>query len=218
MLTLFLIRHGESLWNRRGRIQGFMESELSDLGKEQAERVGRRLRGENVTYAVSSTSKRAVDTRKIALASFGGAIPAEESPALREINLGEWEGAKAADLKKRFPGEVEKWFSTPSRVNIKGGEKLAAFRRRVSREINRISGERPEGVIAVFVHGGVICTYLTSLLGMKLDDIWRFKIKNGSITKIIFPRRLPRIELLGDVHHLNGAEGEELLNVFRMFP
>ena len=40
---------------------------------------------------------------------------------------------------------------------------------------------------------------------IKLDDLWRFKLRNASITRIIFPMNEPRIEVLNDVSHLNGA-------------
>ena len=46
---------------------------------------------------------------------------------------------------------------------------------------------------------------MTSLLGLKLDDMWRFKIRNASITKVIFPMGKPRIEVLNDISHLDGA-------------
>jgi broad specificity phosphatase PhoE len=202
MQRLLLIRHGESEWNRDGRIQGFRDCDLSDLGREQAERLRERLDLEKLEAVYSSTSTRAADTARIAL---GHRFEVTALPNLREINLGEWEGVNAAELKRRLPVETEMWFRTPSKVHIKGGETLRVFRKRITREIDRIRGEHDAKGIAIVCHGGVICTYLTSLLGLKLDDLWRFKIRNASITKIIFPMNEPRIEVLNDVSHLNGA-------------
>ena len=93
----------------------------------------------------------------------------------------------------------------PSKVKIPGGEPLRTFRNRVTKEMNQILESHEEGGVVVVSHGGVICTYLTSLLGLKLDDLWSFKIRNGSITRVIFPQGYPRIEVLNDVSHLNGA-------------
>jgi len=53
---------------------------------------------------------------------------------------------------------------------------------------------------------------------MDLDDIWRFKIRNGSVTRVIFPQNRPRIDLLGDIHHLEGALPEVPGGAFRLFP
>ena len=202
MQRLLLIRHGESEWNRDGRIQGFQDSGLSDLGREQSERLRERLGKEKIDVVYSSTSERARDTARIAL---GHRIDVEARPDLREINLGEWEGVEAAELKRRLPVETELWFRAPSKVRIPGAESIRTFRTRTTREIDAIRSEHADAGIVLFVHGGVICTYLTSLLGLRLDDLWRFKIRNASITKVIFPMNQPRIEALNDISHLDGA-------------
>ena len=61
MQVIYLIRHGETDFNRDGRIQGYTESSLSDLGVEQARRVGQRLRGLGIERAFTSPLQRAVD-------------------------------------------------------------------------------------------------------------------------------------------------------------
>lgn len=202
MQRLILIRHGESEWNREGRIQGFLDCDLSDLGREQAEHLRKRLDMEQIDVAYSSTATRAVDTAQVAVAHR---LEVRARPDLREINLGVWEGEIAADLKRKMPRETDLWFRAPSKLRIEGAETLRVFRRRVTRALDEIRGRHGEESIAVFTHGGVICTYLTSLLGLRLDDLWRFKLRNASITRIIFPMNEPRIEVLNDISHLNGA-------------
>lgn len=215
MQVLYLIRHGETDYNRDGRIQGATESKLSDLGREQARRVGKRIEGAGIKVAVASPRIRAVETCRIAL---GSSLEYTTRDGIQEIHLGAWEGKRAEELKESFPEDVRLWFRRPSRVRIAGAETIRRFRARVTREMNAIRDEHGDVTMAVFTHGGVICTYLTSLLGMKLDDIWRFKIRNGSVTRVIFPQDRPRIDLLGDVHHLDGALREIPDASFRMFP
>lgn len=215
MHVLYLIRHGETDFNRDGRIQGHTESDLSERGRDQARRVGERLRQHDLIAAYTSPARRAVDTCNIAL---DGMVPVHEREGLREIHLGAWEGRKAADLRVEFPDEVRLWFEKPSAVHIDGAETLLDFRDRVTTTMDGIRGGYDGGAIAVFAHGGVICTYLTSLLGMSLDDIWRFKIRNGSLTRVIFPMGRPRIDLLGDIHHLDGVMPELPERPFRLFP
>jgi broad specificity phosphatase PhoE len=188
---------------------------LSDLGEEQARQVGKRLKREPIEHVVSSSATRAVDTCRIAL---GTHLAIEQSDRLREINLGVWEGKKSTDVKRAHPRKVSMWYKTPSRVKIERGETLRAFRKRITREMTRLRQEHPDQTLAVFTHGGVICTYLTSLLEMKLDHLWRFKIGNGSITKIVFPNEQPRIVLLGDVNHLDGYERIDPKTVYKAFP
>jgi broad specificity phosphatase PhoE len=215
MQVIYLIRHAETESNREGRVQGFSESPLSDLGLEQARRLRKRLRGVPVDAAVSSSSERAVVTARIAL---DGRMSHDTLDGLREMNLGVWEGQVAADIKKAFPREVKMWFDRPSLLRLEDGETIRSFRRRVTSTMELIRETRGDATIAVFTHGGVIRIYLTSLLGMKLDDIWRFKIANCSVTRVLFPANKPRIDLLGDVHHLDGALRESPPNAPRLFP
>jgi len=199
---LLLVRHGESEFNRDGIIQGFTECDLSDLGREQAARLRVRLDLERLDVAYSSSARRASQTAQIAA---GHRFDISEDPELREINLGVWEGRKATDLKREVPDETDLWFSAPSQLRIDGAEALVEFRTRVTDAIDGIRARHASDSIIIFTHGGAICTYLTSLLGLELDDLWRFKIHNCAITRIIFPRNAPRIEALNDVSHLDGA-------------
>jgi broad specificity phosphatase PhoE len=215
MQTLYLIRHGETGFNRDGRVQGLTESKLSDLGRKQARLIGERLRSMEITAAVCSPLSRAIETCRIA---FNGSNDFVTYDKLHEINLGEWEGRKAAGLKQSYPDEVALWYQKPSVLRIPGGETIKQFRGRISREMGRVREDFGDATVAVFIHGGVICAYLTKLLGMKLDDIWRFKIRNGSLTRVAFPGGKPRIDLLGDVSHLKGAEREVPASAPRMFP
>jgi len=186
-----------------GRIQGHLDSGLSDLGREQAGRLRERLAREDVDAAYSSSAGRAAETARIAV---GSRIDFEMCDALCEINMGVWEGIKASVLKERVSNETELWFRKPSLLNIEGAEPLGEFRHRVDDEFERIRAAHDDDThILVFTHGGVICTYLTSLLGLDLDDLWRFKIRNGSITRLIFPMGGPRIETLNDISHLDGT-------------
>jgi broad specificity phosphatase PhoE len=214
MQVLYLIRHAETGYNRDGRVQGHTESNLSRLGIEQARRIGSRLDYVHFVAAYASPSKRTMHTARLALKD----IDIEAREGLREIRLGAWEGQKAADLRKRYPREVERWFHSPMAVRIPGAETVGQFRRRVVREMNRVCKEHPSGEIAVVTHAGVICVYLTSLLGMSLDDLWSFKIRNASVTRVLFPQGKARIDLLGDIHHLEGVFREVPGRPFRLFP
>lgn len=215
MQVLYLIRHAETVFNREGRVQGFTDSPLSDLGREQARRLRKRLEAIRLGAAASSPAGRAVETARVAL---DGAVPLATHDGLREMNLGVWEGRVASDIRREYPEEIRLWFDRPSRLRLEGGETIRRFRRRVTRTMDSILESHPDQTIAVFTHGGVIRIYLTSLLGMKLDDVWRFKIQNGSLNRVLFPGKKPRIDLLGDCHHLDGSLRAIPPDETRLFP
>jgi broad specificity phosphatase PhoE len=214
MQVLYLIRHAETGYNRDGRVQGHTDSTLSRLGIEQARRVRQRLDYVEFVAAYSSPSKRTMHTARLAL----NGVTIQPRDGLREIRLGDWEGRKADDLRKLYPLQVERWFHSPRAVRIPGAETVGQFRKRVVSEMNRIRKQNPAGEIAIVTHAGVICAYLTSVLGMSLDDLWSFKIRNASVTRVLFPQGKARIDLLGDIHHLEGVFREQPGRPFRLFP
>ena len=198
---LHMVRHGESLWNSERRVQNNTDGiALSERGRRQAELLGARLKGMHFDMVFCSDVQRALETARIAL---GDGFPMTITSGLREIAFGEWEGMLVSEIEEKFPGAMSRWFEAPSKVEIKGAEKFLDFHERVVREIGGIT-ESTSGDILMITHGGVICTYLTHILGMSPDDIWAFSLPNASVTTIMLEFR-PRIRLLGDAHHLSGG-------------
>ena len=105
MPKIFLLRHGETVWNTEQRIQGQLDSPLTKKGKLQAEQNGERLRhllkGEQFRI-VSSPLKRALSTATI-IASKLGTMPdeIETDDRLKEISFGNWEGMTWSEVKER---------------------------------------------------------------------------------------------------------------------
>ncbi len=196
---LYLVRHAESAWNSERRVQGTcLDVPLSAAGRVQAELLGKRLRLLEAAAFYSSDARRAVETARIAL---GDGRDFVADPALRELSLGEWEGRLIADLRRETPEKIEAWYRKPSSVPIAGAENLAEFRRRVVGTIDRILAAHGTKSIAAVTHGGVICSYLTWILGMDVDDIWSFSLPNASITTIVIDFK-PRLRSFGDTAHL----------------
>jgi broad specificity phosphatase PhoE len=199
---MYLVRHGESVWNVQRRVQGnSMRNALSKKGKRQSRLLGEKLRSMEFDSVYCSNVERAVETAGIALGDSATPNYMEE---LREVSFGNWEGRLINEIKKDEPGELEKWFHKPASVSIKGAEDLFSFRERVVGAFEKIVRGGNGGDILVISHGGVICVYLTHLLGMSLDDMWAFSLPNASITLIVLDYR-PRLRLFGDTSHLDAA-------------
>ncbi len=111
-MRLLLARHGQSLWNEVRRFQGENDVGLSDLGRTQAEALGRAVReGYRVRTAYVSPMQRAFDTAKIALAGTG--IRLVPLPELRELSLGEWEGCTVEEIRAREGTPYLAWVRSP---------------------------------------------------------------------------------------------------------
>jgi len=199
---IHLIRHAESLWNSERRVQGTcLQVPLSPTGRAQAQLLGRRLKTLPLRAVYSSDAERALETARL---SLGDGCRITVSGEIRELSLGEWEGRLITDLRAENPERLEAWYRTPSTVRLEGGEDLVTFRKRVVAFMDGIIGSPDGGDTAVITHGGVICIYMTHLLGMHVDDIWSFSLPNASITTVVLDFK-PRLRSFGDTAHLDAA-------------
>lgn len=202
---LYLVRHAESVWNAERKVQGTCPGiALSEQGREQARLLGNRLREMEAEAVYCSDAERAVETARLALGNGREIILMKE---LRELSLGEWEGRSIVELCEEEPSLINLWYREPTKVRVKGAEDIFAFRDRIVRAIGSISDASDGGDVIIIAHGGVICAYLTHILGMNLDDLWSFSLPNASITTIILDFK-PRLLGFGDTAHLmSGVRG-----------
>jgi broad specificity phosphatase PhoE len=199
-VRLLLVRHGQSVWNESRRFQGATDITLSDLGRGQAEALGRLLRGRRLSAVYASPLVRARETAEIALAGAGVTpVPVE---SLRELSLGDWEGCTVDEIRGRQGDPYAAWVRTPLDCPPPGGEPLEEVRRRVVDALETIARAHPDGEdVLVVTHGGVISVYACHLLGCSLNELWRFRVDNASLTIA----RPPRLVALNDTRHLTGA-------------
>jgi broad specificity phosphatase PhoE len=202
---LYLVRHAESTWNAERKVQGTCPGVLlSELGREQARLLGSRLRAIDAAAVYCSDAERAVETARLALGNGREISLLQE---LRELSLGEWEGRSIVELSAEKPSMIDQWYREPTKVRVNGAEDLFSFRDRIVRTMESIEKGSGEGDVIIVTHGGVICAYLTHILGMNLDDLWSFSLPNASITTVILDFK-PRLRSFGDTAHLAaGAPG-----------
>ena len=117
---LFLFRHGETDWNREGRLQGHTDTPLNANGLAQAEALADSLRPHRLDAVVSSDLTRARTTAQIVADTLR--VPLFIEPGLRETDVGAAEGLLWADAKTRFSERLtERWYSDGD-VAFPGGE------------------------------------------------------------------------------------------------
>lgn len=144
MKTLYLMRHGQTLFNARHKIQGWCDAPLTDAGKYQAKVAGEYFKKNQITFdhAYSSTSERACDTLELITD-----IPYTRVKGLKEWNFGIFEG-ESEDLNPPLPyGDFFKAF---------GGEGELELRQRMADTLSEIM-ERPEHQTVLAVSHGAAC-------------------------------------------------------------
>lgn len=165
-MLLYLVRHGETDWNRARRIQGSTDIPLNETGREQARAAGRLLARRKWDAVYASPLSRAFETAAIIAREVGADTPVAVE-ALVERHYGEAEGLEDIELNRRFPGD------TP----VPGRETRTAVVERVIPALIELAEQHPEQSIIVVSHGGVI----RSVLGAVDPDSKHPSITNGSI-------------------------------------
>ena len=180
--TIYYIRHGETDWNRTGRLQGSQDIPLNDLGRKQAAEVARHLRtiagtALNDLPWVVSPMDRAQETARIARRQLGFAETGYRvDPLLSEISFGQWEGLTWKEVKKSDPARAagrsaDKWGYVPP-----GGESYAVLRDRVRPVFAAMTSDT-----VVVAHGGIARTLLVDMAGIApleatVVDIWQGRV------------------------------------------
>lgn len=199
---VFLIRHGETVWNKDARIQGQVDIPLSEKGIEQAKALSERLKKLNFAGIFSSYLSRARETAAIIAEPHNRQV--EVVPGLQELNFGEWEGMTMEEIHKEYTSMTKAWWANPLTTRIPGGETLAELAERSVRAIKGIIERYPDQQVVVVAHGGTIRSIVGSVLGLDLNQYWRLRQDNASLSIVEFHNWDKGILMLyNDCSHLN---------------
>jgi 2,3-bisphosphoglycerate-dependent phosphoglycerate mutase/probable phosphoglycerate mutase len=164
---LVLLRHGQTDYNVGGRMQGHLDSKLTETGVEQAIQVAPEIARLLPDRLISSDLRRAVDTADLVAAACG--IPVKHDARLRETHLGEWQGRTVAEIEKSWPGAIATWRSDPAWAPPGGESRIDVVRRSlpVIEELDEeYASVEPEVTVVLVAHGGLIAGLVCGLLAL----------------------------------------------------
>jgi broad specificity phosphatase PhoE len=164
---LVLLRHGQTDYNVGGRMQGHLDSMLTETGVEQAASVAPEIARLVPDRLISSDLKRAVDTADLVSAACG--LPVKYDARLRETHLGEWQGRTVAEIEDGWPGAIATWRSDPGWAPPGGESRIEVVRRSlpVVEELDEefATGD-PDTTVVLVAHGGLIAGLVCGLLAL----------------------------------------------------
>ena len=164
---LVLLRHGQTDYNVGGRMQGHLDSMLTETGVEQAASVAPEIARLVPDRVISSDLKRAVDTADLVSAACG--LPVKYDARLRETHLGEWQGRTVAEIEDGWPGAIATWRSDPGWAPPGGESRIEVVRRSlpVVEELDEefATGD-PDTTVVLVAHGGLIAGLVCGLLAL----------------------------------------------------
>ncbi|MBV4368973.1 2,3-diphosphoglycerate-dependent phosphoglycerate mutase GpmB [Erwinia sp. BNK-24-b] len=213
MVQVYLVRHGETLWNAARRIQGQSDSALTPKGIEQAQQVGDRVKQLGITHVIASDLGRTRHTAEIIADACGCRVRLD--PRLRELNMGVLEQRPLASL----TAEEESWRATlvngTENGRIPGGESMSEMAARMHEALNAClalpAGSRP----LLVSHGMALGVLVSTLLGLPAYAERRLRLRNCSLSRVDYQQSdwLASgwvVETAGDVAHLDAPALDEL--------
>jgi probable phosphoglycerate mutase len=179
-MTIFLVRHGETEWNRARRYQGWGDSPLTAAGVAQAEAIGRRLRTLPEAAAaaiVTSPIGRARRTAEIIAQCLGYTAPLRFDERLREISIGSWDGLDRREVRSRMGAGFEEfvwYFQTPD------GETYDGFAGRIAGWL----AEQEDGPVIAVSHGVVTRVLRGLYAGLPRAEALRLPVPQDRIFRL----------------------------------
>jgi probable phosphoglycerate mutase len=201
MLSLYLVRHGQTDYSLANKFCGAIDPPLNAHGLAMAEALGARYGSEKWEAIYCSPQLRARQTAEPTAKRAGMQLILDEG--LREIAYGEWEGRAEDDVHKSDAERFRAWAAHPGHTSPPGGESGIAICARVLTTIERIKKEHPTGKVLMVSHKATLRVLVCALLGVDID-FFRARIaqKVCAISIIDMKSTGPLLQVLGDTSHL----------------
>jgi glucosyl-3-phosphoglycerate phosphatase len=161
-----LLRHGQTDYNVAGRMQGHIDSVLTETGVAQAAHVAPEIARLAPDRLVSSDLSRAADTAEAVAAACGQ--PVKLDARLRETHLGEWQGQTVGEIEADYPGAIAVWRSDPAWAPPGGESRIEVVRRAlpVVEELDEEFTSPADATAVLIAHGGLIAGLVCGMLAL----------------------------------------------------
>ncbi|MEV4438452.1 bifunctional RNase H/acid phosphatase [Streptomyces sp. NPDC049577] len=202
--TFVLLRHGETALTPEKRFSGSggTDPELSPAGRRQAEAVAAALAARGTVQAVvSSPMRRCRETAEIVAARLGLDVRVEDG--LREADFGTWEGLTFAEVRERFPEDLDAWLASSKAAPTGGGESFAAVARRVALSRDKLLARHAGRTVLLVTHVTPVKTLVRLALGAPPESLFRMELAAASLSAVAYyADGNASLRLLNDTGHL----------------
>jgi broad specificity phosphatase PhoE len=205
MTTVYLVRHGQTAWNREEVFRGRADIALNETGREEALLAGQYLKRVAVNAIYSSPLSRAVETAEVIARYQDKKVLI--SDGLIDIDFGQWQGVSHEVVMERYGELYRQWKDNPHMVRFPGGETLEEVRERALRAVDEILLEHVDETLVMVSHRVVNKTLVCGLLGLDNSHFWKIGQDTACINVLEFGEGFT-LRCLNDTSHLAAIEGE----------
>ncbi|MFF4904042.1 bifunctional RNase H/acid phosphatase [Streptomyces sp. NPDC001260] len=202
--TFVLLRHGETPLTPQKRFSGSggTNPALSEVGREQAERVGAALaRRGTVQAIVASPLARTRETAAIVARHLGLEVSVEDE--IRETDFGAWEGLTFGEVRERYPDDLDRWLADPTVEPSGGGESFAATATRIAAARDKLVAAYAGRTVLLVSHVTPIKTFIQLALGAPPASLFRMELSAASLSAVAYyADGNASVRLFNDTSHL----------------
>jgi probable phosphoglycerate mutase len=177
---IYLARHGETVWNLEKRYQGSGDSPLTELGIFQAQQLAKYLENIDFNIIFTSPAGRARQTAEIIKGTRIQEIIINDGFA--EINVGPWEGKYYYDTEIEQTEQYQAFWHSPHLYKPEYGESFTEVGQRTFSTLRDIVQYHQGKTILIVSHAIAIKSLLNKIEGRKLEDFWKIKMFQTSLS------------------------------------
>jgi probable phosphoglycerate mutase len=202
---LYIVRHGETQWNKQAMQQGQLNSPLSETGQAQAQCLIQGFSNIYLDKIYSSDLGRAYHTALIIAESKDMTIT--QDPRLRERHLGIMQGLTKEQFKEQYPQEWKSFISEDPDYILPQGESARQRQQRSVTALEEIARKHGGETLLVVTHGGVLQGLFRQVLGLPQDKPRHFSLFNGAINRFSYSQQSGwTLDSWGEISHMKGLE------------
>lgn len=201
--TFYIVRHGETEWNAEERLQGWLDSSLTEKGRFQAKQLAQQLLEVDFKVALVSTSGRAQETTRILLKNREE-VNVLLKDDLREIHMGQWQGRQVSEILASDDREAYiKYSEEPGAYVAQHTESFEQVTNRAFTVLQEAAKRYENCNVLVVTHGVTVKCIVNKVLGRELDALWTPPwIEGTSITELLVDNSYWQLKKIGCTAHL----------------
>lgn len=168
---VYLVRNGQTEWERQGIFEGRLDSPLLESAQTCAIHRSEQLASIPFSVAVSSSAGRALSTRNLLVGDR--VIPRSTHPGLMDIHLGELEGMSEKNARQLYPEAIHDYLENPDSFNAPNGESFEAVQYRAVNAVNQLARQFQGSNILVVSHDVVLASIACHFEKVSLTEFWQ---------------------------------------------
>jgi broad specificity phosphatase PhoE len=206
--SIYLVRHGQTAWNREEIFRGRTDVPLNEIGMREAELAGGYLKDKEIHVIYSSPLSRAWQTAQ-KIAQFHH-LEVQPLNGIIDMSFGRWEGHSLQEIQKNDGELYRQWREEPHLVRITGGESLDEVRIRTMAALDEVIQKHPGKTLVLVTHRVVNKVMICGILGLDNSHFWQIAQDTTAINLIQHRDGKYVLSLMNETCHLKALKEERL--------